>query len=90
MTNTLCLSPVQVFPLKRRTFLWPTLPAVIELRRGNVGMPEPLLHPRSVSKTSFFRDSTLCSDCIAGFVGVDWLSRQGYNGFVIMAPLRSR
>src|SRR5215831_3875666 len=33
-----------VFYLKRRTFLWPALPAVIQPCRGNVGMPQPLLH----------------------------------------------
>jgi hypothetical protein len=30
--------------LKRRTLLWPTLPPIIEARRRNVGMPQPLLH----------------------------------------------
>jgi hypothetical protein len=32
-----------VFHLKRRTLLRPTLPAIIEPCRRNVGMPQPLL-----------------------------------------------
>src|SRR5689334_21597889 len=34
-----------VLHLKRRTLLGPTLSPVIEPGRGNVGMPQPLLHP---------------------------------------------
>jgi hypothetical protein len=33
-----------IFHLKRRTLLGSALPAIIEPRRGNVGMPQPLLH----------------------------------------------
>src|SRR4029453_10893892 len=40
-TGTLARS---VFYLKCRTLLWPTLPAIIETRRRNVRMPQPLLH----------------------------------------------
>jgi len=33
-----------VFHLKYGTLLWPALPAIIEPRRRNVGMPQSLLH----------------------------------------------
>jgi hypothetical protein len=33
-----------VLHLKRWALLWPTLPAIIEPRRGDVSMPQPLLH----------------------------------------------
>src|SRR5712691_9484231 len=33
-----------IFHLKRRTLLRPTLPAIIQARGRNVGMPQPLLH----------------------------------------------
>src|SRR5262249_32568765 len=36
-------SPLILY-LKRRAFLRPALPAIIEPRGGNVGMPQPLLH----------------------------------------------
>jgi hypothetical protein len=43
-----------------------------------------------LNETPPFFHSTTCPDCIAGFVGVDWLSRQGYNASVVMVPLRPR
>jgi hypothetical protein len=36
-------SPFSISP-KRWALFWPTLSAIIQLRRGNVGMPQPLLH----------------------------------------------
>jgi hypothetical protein len=42
-----------------RTLLRPTLPAVIEARRRNVGMPQSLLYLGDVSKPSVFCDTTL-------------------------------
>src|SRR5712692_4812717 len=46
--------------LKRRTLLGPTLPAIIEARSRNVGMPQPLLH---------FGDVRVVRQCIGGGCG---------------------
>ena len=44
--RTLCLFSFarSILHLKRRAFLWPALPTIIESCRSKVGMPEPLLH----------------------------------------------
>ena len=36
-------SPLILY-LERRTLLGPTLPAIVQPSRGNVGMPQPFLH----------------------------------------------
>src|SRR5438132_10882136 len=41
-----------VFHLKRGTLLRPTLPTIIQSGRGNIGVPQPLLHFRSEEHTS--------------------------------------
>ena len=50
-TNPFFFLARSVLHLKHRALLRPTLPAIIQPRGGNVGMPQPLLHTRQ-SRTS--------------------------------------
>ncbi len=38
-----------ILHFESRALLWPTLPTIIETRRRNVGMSQPLLYLRNVS-----------------------------------------